>query len=401
MNKKYVILKMKGQRSTKLSLPLIIGRSTACDVFINSEALAEPVVVSADANGLQGQRLTREEEFSLDNLKPLGIRVLGPLTRSSSSIVTRFQYFAMQEKDFVSRLPRVFAALLGNWLPERWSLAFRFALLGLAVCIIGFSTGDKASQANTVDKSRVAITLPFDELVTTPIGASHKRKGYEKGAIFEVELSDSRKSDDLLLSFEAAGLNIGKELTITFNDHTIYESVVRPECIKSFCSLNLRISQNLVKANKQIIKISHINGKSSWFVSELLLVATPPISEVEREQVGRWMAIAERAFAEKEINPGNLVIVKRQLRQSRDFLKRKTGADTLSAKTEAFLREADAAFEQVSSDLWARARVAIKLKRFPEAIDHFHVLLRLYPDSSTREYRRIQEQLQTLKERLK
>lgn len=401
----YALVTAPGVRQRRrLRLPVTIGSSTACDVIVNSAAVAPlGYVVYSEKGVLHAFHNASSREVPLRSLKALGIELVGPIAgeaKTSGRAMPAPREFLAKEAARFDRLPSaVRTALLGS-LPQKarlgvWGFAFT---LGIALLT---GVGQEAPPA--LDLADDAKELAFDAIFTQTVGASPKNpdfvKGYEKGVTFVLDMPAVDASLASLMSFDVAGLNLGHELILKINDKVVLQTEAEGACAQESCSKSLRLEQGLLKPGQNKIVFEHTRPESSYFLARIHVRSLPPMKAEETQQAARWLEIAERAYAERQIVPDNVVTAGRFAEQVLKLARERDGAKDVESRAAALKREIDVAHVAMAKALWDEFAVNERLERRPEqerVLDH---LLRLYPDPAAPEHARVREKLEELKEK--
>ncbi len=398
----YALVTVRGSAARhRVSLPVKIGTSGASDVIVNVEALADHAyTLSSRDRKLCLVREPSGEMVDLSTLRHLGLAVQGPIrfVDGDKRKTTRLVVEALSnEQAWFQKLPSAARRWLGGNLPQR----ARLALWGLAVIgLAAFALHGKDEVTN--DLSAEPLSLKFDTVRSESVGANPKNpdfaKGYENGVTFVVDLPKTAKGQTLLLSFGAAGLNIGKELALEVNGHKVFESEAEAECAQDFCDKSVRLGTKVLKTGKNKLHFAHNQVESSYFVSHLHLRTLPVLKELEAEQMQRWFELAQRSYDERGIVPENLVTAKGYVQKVSKMAGERDGPLEVPAKAKVLENDIDLAFKKVTSDLWTAYAMHEKLGKKLEMEQTLGQLLKLFPDARSDEHAGIIEKLEALKE---
>ena len=384
----------------RLRLPLSVGAAASNGLIINARNLRpEAYRINAVEGCLALQRCDDETDMPLSTLSKLGLSLLGPIAGAPDQAAWRcfLGEGLAHEARFFGKLPKRVQRIFLGFLPQKVRLATgaMLAVLGLAI----FShAGDDA--VTVPDWSEVPESLTFDAIRSETL-AYHPRKiatyGYEKGATFEVEAPAGIAGTATLLSFNAAGLNVGKELTFKVNGQGVYESAAESDCAQDFCAKSVRIERGIVKPGKNIISIVHAAPKSSYFIAKLHLQALPALSATEAEEIRHRLDLARRSFDERNVTAENLVNARRQAASALKLATERDGGDVYEAQARVQKDEAEHALADETASLWSAVSIEEKVGKKIEVEQLLEQLLKLHPESGTEESDRIKDKILELK----
>ena len=396
----YALLTVKGQkRSQRVPLPAAIGAAGTCDVVVNAAAVADHAyTLYADHGALKLVRASGDE-VDLGALSKIGLFVTGPV-RGTANVGARRgtrEWLAKEAQWFRRRAPLLRALMLGA-LPQPLRLS---AWIAVAATALTVTLALPAQDRNELDRSKQPLELIFDAVRMEPLRAipnDPTQGGYENGATFAVDAPAGIEDGATLLSFMAAGLNYGKELTLFVNDEAVWTSEAEAACTQDFCAKSVRLEKGLIGAGRNILRFSHTTPKSSYFIARLHLRPLPPLKMTEVEAITRLMELAERAFAERNIVPENLVSAAGYADQAIKIAGERDGADVYKAKAVVLKQDIERAHEAVTADLWSNVSIQEKVGKKTEVLNLLNQLLRLHPDPHSSVNSHIKERLTALKE---
>lgn len=385
----YIVVKVKkGRLRRRVPLPVFIGNSGACDVVVNSEALA-PIsyVIRHHDRMLRCTNIKTGVEATISSLEQFGLKISGP-----------FPWPHFSPKNFWRKIG------MEPW--RRYVMecaasaeAFYPLLLSAALLLFCGLVGSGAyCYYHTKDHSEDIRHLGWDVMSGDLIGASPRRFGYEKGATFMFELPKGGIKDHVLLSFVTTGINYPQELRMTLNEHQIFVSDVESGCVAAECEKQVHIPMNLLRGGANVLKIIHRPIESGYMVRGIHVRKVPPLTEMEREHVRVWLILAQRLYDERGVVPENLVNAKHHVAKALHLLGNRIGDSALLNKGRVLAQEIDQEFKDQARQLWSSAQVQIRLQRFDSAAKPLQILLKMYPDPTTKEHQEVKERLQQLRD---
>jgi len=398
----YICIKEKGARSAyhRLALPVTVGSSGNCDIVIASEQMAPcAYAIYQEAGDLVVGQVSTGNIVARKVLSDLNLKCIGPIQAADGKLgplKCKMREFAKVEQELFEKLPPAIQRMTGKGLGEK-RLAVWAACISL---LLGTMLLWPAQNQAVTDFHDSPIALGFDTVMVDTIGASLKRRGYEKGILFHIDgLPKMLPSDGgITLNFEGVGFRHSKEITVEFNGQAVYETEFDPECVFAFCSHQVSLDGSLVNENLNSLRFVHHVPNSPYFIKNVHVRMTPVLSEMEKVQVTRWLELAKRAFDMVNIAEDNLLTAKSHLRRSLQLLENRKGGADLKLKGEALLNDVERAWEEQVKELWTKVHVSMQLERFPAAERQLQVLLRLHPDPSSAEHQRIIRQLDLIRE---
>jgi hypothetical protein len=400
----YAVVRVRDDRAKhRLQLPIVIGASPLCDVFVNmADMPAAAFTVEARGGSLVVHDVETDREAPLSVLEALGVRVSGPIhgTAGTRGVTGHAKELLAREAAFVGRLPGPLRGLLLAPLPQAFRLTATVAVVA-ALGVAGWRWAQRPPEA-AVDLSTAPIPLAFDAVRSETVGANPSsatfRKGYERGITFEVEAPAGIEGRPIMIGFAVAGLNIGKELELLVNDRPLFVSEAETACAQKVCEKTMRADPGLFVPGTNYVRFVHNEPQSSYFISNLLVRALRPLTPEDSEQLAHWLALGARAYDERKIVPENLLAAKKHVAAALKLARERTGGESFAARASVMRGEIDAALDAEKDRLLSDAAIADRLEKRDEVQRALEQLLRLIPDADSQEAIGIRQRLQALKE---
>lgn len=397
----YALISARGSgKGHRVALPARIGASGASDIIVNVQALPDHAfTLTAGKGGLVLVREPNGQPVSLGMLKNLGLSAKGPIRGSAEVGGTgRLIREALgKEQAWFANLPTAARRWTLGFLPQPLRLLAWGGLLAGAVTLAAVQ-----EERAPTDLSEIAVELKFDTVKSDTLGANPKNpdfmKGYENGVTFAVDVPKAQQGKALLLTFDLAGLNIGKELTLGFNGKGIYQTAAESACAQDVCAKSIRVDGKHVKSGENLIRFVHNNPESSYFVGKVHLRPLPGLSDLESQQLDHWYTLAQRAYEERGIVPENLVTAKTHVGKLTKLASERDGVSQILPKAKILEQEIDKAFAATTGELWTAYGFAEKLGNKADMEAALNQLLKLHPNARSEEHADIVEKLQALKE---
>lgn len=393
----YLLVRKNRGIWNRLSVPVTFGAGIHSDVIINAGTLADVAYVATSlADKLNITRITDHKLLAADYFDRFGIQLAGPVAGTPGrSFRQVMRETAAQEQLFLRHLPKFIQRFLLADFPPR----LRYTAWGIMIlCGIYGLVKSGRGQEHHADLSDNPISLEYDTVRTELTGSSSRRPGYEKGALFNVQVPNTGSLTEHLLSFEAAGLNIGGEVGVIVNDVQYFTSDASASCITEFCNFDVKIPDQAFKQDLNTIRFSHQPETSAWFVKNIHLRGIQVATAVEREDIERRIAVAERTYSERGISPENLLLARSELEIGIKLATIRSGMEQLQARMIAMKSDVERAFSEIVAALQSDVSIDMKLGRSVEAQRKLQILLHLFPDPTQPEYQRATEDLKVLKD---
>jgi hypothetical protein len=305
-----------------------------------------------------------------------------------------------REAAFVGRLPGPLRGALLAPLPQ----VFRLAVVGGVVAALGLA-GWRWSQRTpdpVIDLSTTALPLSFDVLRGETLGANPAkatfRKGYEHGITFALDTPAGAETRPAVVAFSVAGLNIGKELELRVNDHSVFVSEAETACAQRVCDKTVRIDAGLLAAGTNELRFVHSDPASSYFVSSILVQSLRPLTSQDGEQLAHWLALASRAYDERQIVPENLLVAQQNVAAALKLARERVGGEAFAARAAVMRGEIDGALATEKNRLHADISIFTRLEKNDDLQRALEQLLRLVPDPDSAEAVGIRKRIHDLKD---
>lgn len=387
-----------GGRKTRhrVRLPFTVGASAANAVVVNARSLpASAYRVDADGRTLAMRRLSDGTALPTAQLERLGVAVLGPVYADLDQPPFRraFAELLAREAVLFDKLPTTLRGIMLGALPQKIRLLVLSAVV-FAGAMTAINIGNTPDAAP--DLSSTPEALGFDAIRLDTL-AYHPRKpstyGYARGAMFAIEAPKGAENSASLLSFNAAGLNIGKELKFLVNGALVYETAAASECSQEFCQKTVRVERGIIKPGQNLLTIVHAEPKSSYFLAKLHLASLPPLSATEAEEIRHSLDIAQRDFDERNVTPQNLVSAGRYAQIALKLSLERDGGNVWEAKSRVMKNDIDRSLAEVTAALWTEVFVKEKVGKRGETQPFLEQLMRLHPEPGSEENNRVKEKL--------
>jgi tetratricopeptide (TPR) repeat protein len=404
----YALVRAPGFTGTaRLPLPFTIGASSACDVIINSEAVAPAAILVTGPVGRRSAGLALYDVSGSAVGKPgttaraarYGISIAGPVYGApEASSLTRLGREALaREAAVFSRFSPGLRRLAGGKLPQPLRLGLWAVAAAARVALPFAATSDFGRQAE--DLSGHEIALKAFDVNPERIGATPDFPDLRKGftAVFD-DAKRLKPGTDLILRFNANGLDNLGELQLAMNGVEVFSSAADPGCIDAFCEQRVRIPAKAIKEGKNVLKATHSPEDSSYLVKDVQLRALLELTPARRAAVDRLWASARRAYDERGIVPENLLAARSELAKLDQLLLESSGMEETAVQALVLKGAIEKEFERLTADLEFKADQAAQLGKYEHAQDLLRRLLSLYPDATSDEHLAVKQRLDELKE---
>jgi len=385
----------------RLPLPLVVGSANDCDVIVNAPSLAgHAYTLRPEGRSFAVESATLGRDVPAHALNQLGLEVVAVahgdadktgMRRAASEKLAR-------EAVIVQKLPAPLKVLALGFLPQRARLAV-WGAAAAGLLALGLMP---APEEAPIDNSGVPVTLAWDTIRPKAIGANPASatfpKGYEHGITFAVDAPEVASGEAALLTFLAAGLNVGGEVEIDVNGTLVYTSDADRACATDACAKAVRLPKGLITAGANVVRVVHKEPKSAYLLADIHLRSTPAATQAEVEQAELWLSLAQRAFDERNIMPENLITARKNAEAVVKLAKQKEGVEGPAAKAEALLVEVEKDFAAVTAKIWNDVAIAERINKLDDAEKSLDQLLRLYPDQNSTQAARVRQKKQVIKE---
>jgi hypothetical protein len=388
----YVALKTKNSPTRYIDLPLVIGRSGLCEVIINSPAVAEASkYLHHEGNDIVLVDVQSKKTISTNTLDAWGIKVSGPIPGKAANAkrLTGFlsRLFATERRMF-GILPLSLRTVLLGFLGQPARLGAWIAIAAFVIISCNMIPEPKA-----VDLSNRAIPLKYGRMFTQEIGSRATDSAYAKGARFQI---DAAGKQNLLLAFEAVGLDIDREIVVKVGGYEVFATELNPKCIDRWCEFSIPIQDADSKALD--LKFAHAESASAYGIRNIAVIKLKEFKPEELTRAQNSFDLALRSFNDRDIAVENLVQAKKETDSLYLIFRSRSGQDDLRAKVLDLRGQIEREYSSRTEDLMFKADRFAALGNYKEAIESMELMLQLYPDPETRRNQFLRGKLQAISE---
>lgn len=383
----YVVVKcLRDRRKYRLSLPAAIGSSWPSDLILNVEGLdsvAKVIRSSPDGNGLQVVDLKSGQSQEGEWLVQMGLKAVGPVRSHCQPWRRLLNEAEAAVRPLVASLRRVAR--------NRTFVVGSVAAVSLAVAGLLLQ---RVETPGTVPEVRIEVGRMLAGLIRSGPGRVDFADGFE--LVFDLEEDGDR--EDLALVWEHRDLDISGELEVVVGDESLLKSRIDIGCIRSFCRQELPLKSEILRAGRNVLRFVHRDPSSSYVIRSMFLERVRDATPEERVRAETWLALAERAYAERAIVATNLAQAANYSRMVVESAGTRRGLEQARTRALVVLENAEKELQALVESMVFRYSREFQLENYAGAVAELEPALRILGDIDHPLREEIEDRIRSAKE---